>query len=135
MQAERQLAFLWGCVALSIVALAPVASPLIAGLPSCPLLALSGIPCPTCGSGRAAQLLSRFEFLEALRHFPLATLGWSALIGGGLLAGLAAIFGHGVPRPAGRWLPWIRWSLLAAVAANWLFLILSGAASYQSTAW
>ena len=111
---------------MAMIVMAPLTSELVAGLPACTFRELSGIPCPGCGSSRAAELLSRFQFLEALRRFPLATLGWTGLIGGGLLAGVAGICGGSIPYLSSRWLPWIRWGLVAAIIANWLLLIRTG---------
>ena len=123
MKPGRQLALIWGAVAIVLIAMAPLASTLASALPACPVREWTGIPCPGCGSGRASLLLARFEFVEAIRRFPLATLGWSLLVGGGLVAGAAGLRGHGVPRLAERWTPALRWSLIAAIALNWTYLV------------
>ena len=46
------------------------------GLPwRCPLIAVTGVPCPSCGSTRALAALAEFGLLAALRFNPLVVLG------------------------------------------------------------
>lgn len=72
----------WRERALAIgLALAPVAAPLggAALLPGCPILALTGIPCPTCGASRAVDhaLGANPAFLEFNAPWAVAILaGW-----------------------------------------------------------
>ena len=122
---DRQLAFLWAGVALSLVVLSPLAPMFAAGLWGCPFKSLFGIPCPSCGTGRAALALSRFDPVEALVHYPLPTLAWIAFLGGGLVAGWQAWRGQSLPRI--RRLPiWVRVGIVAAIAANWAYSIATG---------
>jgi len=37
----------------------------------CPIRALLGVPCPTCGMSRAALALLRLDFAASLRYHPL----------------------------------------------------------------
>ncbi len=127
MKSGRQLGLLWGGVAVTLVALSPFASRFASLLPACRFKALLGIPCPTCGSTRAALALGRFEFLQALARFPLATIGWTVLIGGGLVAGIAALLGYGVPDPPTRLSLPVKIGLLLLFLANWAYLIATGA--------
>jgi hypothetical protein len=120
---------LWGSV-LSASALI-AAGWLRAGLPTplCPLHALSGIPCPTCGMTRATTALLHGDLAGALIWNPLATL----LIGGAALyvfyAAVVVIGKH----PRVRWSPptrtevrWIRISAILLIAANWAYLLWRG---------
>ncbi len=116
--ADRQLGFLWGAVALSLIVLSPLAPVIAAGLWSCPFKGLTGIPCPSCGTGRAALALARLDPIHALVHYPLPALAWMAFIAAGLVAGWRAW--HGRPLPRIRRLPaWVKIAIVAAVAANW----------------
>jgi Protein of unknown function (DUF2752) len=122
---DRQLALLWSAVALSLIALSPLAPKIAAGLWGCPFKALFGIPCPSCGTGRAALALARFEPLYALAHYPLPALAWIAFITGGLVAGGYAW--RRKPLPRIRRLPvWVRVGIVVAVAANWAYSIATG---------
>lgn len=127
MKPERQLGLLWGGVALLLVALSPMAPRLAETLPACPVRTLVDLPCPTCGSTRAALALSRFDVAAAISASPLATAGWAGLIIGGLVAGLLALWGRPLREP-----DWIqsapaRWALVAIVLANWIYLVGVGA--------
>ena len=127
MRPGRQLGFLWGGSVLAAMMLSPWAELIALGLPTCPWKRLLGIPCLSCGSGRAALALARFEFSEALIAYPLPTLAWTVFIVGGLLAGAGALLGRGVPSPPGRLSGWM-WAWFAAlVLANWAYLIATGA--------
>lgn len=121
----RQLGLLWGGVAIALLMAAPWAERFAAALPACPLHAISGVPCPTCGSGGAAVALARFDLPGAFAASPLAALGWIALVIGGLAAGVAALRGHAVPEGPRRLNAWQRAAIAAPVLANWGYLILS----------
>lgn len=127
MDPRRQLGFFWGGVAAALVALSPLAPRLAGALPACHFKALFGIPCPTCGTTRAALALARFDLLTALTAYPLATLAWILLVGGGLVAGVAALLGRGVPHPPNRLPLWARLGIVAVLLANWAYLIATGA--------
>jgi hypothetical protein len=123
---SRQLSLLWGAVALALVALSPLGATLAAALPSCLFRDFAGIACPTCGTTRAALALARLDPLRALAFNPLATLGWALLIGGGAIAGSAALANR--PLAAVR-LPTgvaARVGVIGVVLANWAYLIWAG---------
>jgi len=125
-RADRQLAWVWFAVA--------VAAPLLAwawvgvglGTPGCAFHRLTGIPCPTCGSSRAVVAALHGHLVEAFLWNPLVT----TVIGLFEICGLAAPFwfamGGKVPI-LGPSLPrWVRWAILAALLANWAWLIAHG---------
>ena len=97
--------------------------------PLCPLHALAGIPCPTCGSTRAASALVHGDLAAALAWNPIMTL---VMIGAALYVLYAAVVViRNLPRL--RWTPmtqsefrWIRISVILLLAANWGYLIWRG---------
>lgn len=123
MPAGRQLGLLWGGVAAALVLFAPLAERIAASLPGCPFRSLTGMPCPGCGSGGAAVALANFDPAAAFAASPLAAAAWIALVGGGLLAGLAALRGFALPELPSRLGAWPRASIAAAVLANWGWVI------------
>lgn len=131
MSSRRQLGLLWGGVALLVVALAPLAPQLAAALPPCPTKAFTGIPCPGCGTTRAALALGRLDVAAAFAVSPLAATAWIALVGGGLGAGLLSLAGVEPPAPprlTTRRAEWAwRIAVVGAVTANWLYLLATGA--------
>ena len=83
----------------------------------CPFFSLTGYPCPTCGSTRAAFALAQAKPLDALVLNPLATLGlvfapaW--LVARMLSPRLPALSSK-------RWF-WI--GLGAAMLINWIYVL------------
>lgn len=123
---RRQVALLWGGVALSFIALSPWASMLAGGLWNCAFKSLTGFACPTCGTTRAALALARFDFYSALTHYPLPTVGWVVFLGGGLIAGFMALAGRTPPAIPTRLPGWARASVLAVLLLNWAYSIATG---------
>jgi hypothetical protein len=108
-----------GLALLCAAAILPLDAPPLSLL-VCPLRAATGIPCLSCGFTHAFHFVVRGELRDALAASPL----------GALLAVLCAA--HAVWtlfRLAG--LPWaprvppraLRWTALAALSANWAFLV------------
>jgi len=121
---ERQLAYLWGVLAVSSLLLRPVwlaAAPL---LPHCAFRAITGVPCLSCGTTRAAVALLNGHLVDALAANPLAALAGLGFLLGGLLAPVWAALGLPVPRlsrpPAGA----LRISLVLLLLAGWSWVIL-----------
>jgi hypothetical protein len=57
---------------LPALALFALAALVVAGLPfRCPLLAITGVPCPTCGLTRATRLALHGQLADATRMHPL----------------------------------------------------------------
>jgi hypothetical protein len=121
---ERQLAFLWGGVALAGAAAAPFARVFAAALPGCLFRAVTGIPCPTCGGTHALLALVRFDVPAALAWNPLVTLGVLVFVFGGLIALARALGGRGIPDGAPP--RWAGGAAALAFAANWAFVIVRG---------
>ncbi len=123
--ADRQVGFLWAAVVLALLLLAPLAPFVASQLWSCPFKSLIGIPCPTCGTTRAALSLARLDVLGALVRYPLPTIGWVLFMVGGAGAGWLAWRNR--PLPALKPLPlWAKVGLVSAVLANWLYSIATG---------
>lgn len=123
---DRQLGWLWGAAALSLILLSPLAPTLAGGLWSCPFKLLTGIPCPSCGTARAALALADFQPLQAVIRYPLPTVAWTLFVGGGLIAGWRAWRGLPLPRIPRRLPAWAKLGLVAAVLANWAYSIATG---------
>jgi hypothetical protein len=124
-----QLGFLWGAAATSAAALALAApglgSRIGSVLPPCPVKALTSVPCPACGSGRATLALARLDLSAAFVSNPLFSAAALLFVAGGVVALALALSGRGVPEP--RTLPTaLRAALVLAVAANWAWLLLDG---------
>jgi hypothetical protein len=123
---SRQLALLWGAVAVVLVGASPWASLAGDALWDCTFKSWTGIPCPTCGTARAALALAQLDVLGALSRYPLPTMAWAFLIVGGLAAGAMALLGR-TPPEIPRSLPlWARASLIGAVLTNWMYSIAIG---------
>lgn len=123
-RADLPLAGLWAVAAAGAVALAPLA-PLFAGLlPPCPLHVMTGLPCPTCGTTRAALHLAHGDVLAALAVNPLAAGGLTLGVLGGLLAPAWVAVRGPLPRvtPERRW----RWLVAAVLAGNWIYVAARG---------
>lgn len=104
---------------------------LISGLPTplCPLHALTGIPCPTCGMTRATTALLHGHPVEALAWNPLATLAMGAAALYVLYAAVVVI--GKLPRlrwsaPTPNESRGIRISVIFLLTANWVYLIWRG---------
>jgi hypothetical protein len=112
-------------VAAALVLLAPFAGRLARSLPACPVRALTGWPCPTCGATRAALALADLDLGAAFVWNPLAAAALLLLVAGGLLAASLAALGRLPAEP--KTLPFAaRWAVAAALAANWVYLIWAG---------
>jgi hypothetical protein len=123
---SRQLAFLWGSVSLVLVGASPWAPLAGDALWSCTFKSWTGIPCPTCGTARAALALARLDVLGAFTRYPLPTIAWIFLIGGGFCAGAMALLGRTPPAIPSRLPAWGRAAVVAAVLANWMYSIATG---------
>jgi len=97
--------------------------------PLCPLHAMTGIACPTCGMTRAAAALLHGDFVTALAWNPLMTLIlWGATL---YVFYAAVVVIRKLPRfrwasPTPKEARWIRISVILLIAANWGYLLWRG---------
>lgn len=110
-----------------LLALSPLGSTLTTFLPACPVKGLLDLPCPTCGTTRAAVALSQLDLTGAFVVNPLAALAWIALVGAGLVAGFLAILDRPIREPVWQWSRSVRWLLVLGLVANWVYLVGAGA--------
>jgi hypothetical protein len=120
---ERQLAFVWGLLAVSSLALRPFWLAMAPLLPACPFRALTGLPCLSCGTTRTAVALLGGRPLDALATNPLAAAAGIAFIVGGLVAPIWAALRLPVPRLAVRPTRSLRLALVLLLLADWAWLI------------
>jgi hypothetical protein len=93
----------------------------------CPLRALAGVPCATCGMTRAFVALARGDVAAALAASPagalLAALGWAFA----LAALLRPALGFEWPAPGPRAARAAAVAAVLALLVNWAWLLASGA--------
>ena len=77
---DRQLALLWLAAAVSAVALRPLWIAFAPHLRPCIFRGLTGVPCPTCGTTRAATAFLNGELAGAFAANPLAALAGLILL-------------------------------------------------------
>lgn len=123
---DRRLGLLWGGVGLGVVVLSPLLSRLTSLLPPCPMKWLTGLPCPGCGTGRAARALAHVNVLDALRLNPLTAVGMLALVFGGIVVGGFALAGRPLRIPSPEPTAPLRAALALLLVANWLWLLVDG---------
>ncbi|MGH9324599.1 MAG: DUF2752 domain-containing protein [Vicinamibacteria bacterium] len=123
---NRQLAFLWGGVALVLVAASPFAPALSDSLWACAFKSWTGLPCPTCGTARAAVALADLDVMVALSRYPLPALGWIFFLSGGLYVSGLALLGRTPPAIPNHLPIWARALAVTAVLANWMYSIATG---------
>ena len=98
------------------------------GMPLCPMKAVTGIPCLTCGATRCASALAGFDFLLAIHMNPLVFGLFLFVIAWGVWSLLARFIPSlrvviVIPRPL--WVAMV--ALLVALAGfNWAYLIIDG---------
>src|SRR4051794_26787095 len=96
--------------------------------PPCLFHLVTGIPCPGCGSTRAILQLVQGHVAAALFFNPLATLAAFLLAVYCVYAALVLVFGWPRLRLSvpGLWGRLLRAAILAAIAANWWWVIAHG---------
>ena len=120
---ERQLALLWGVAAVSAWLLRPFWLALAPLLPACPFRAITGIPCPTCGSTHAAIALLHGRLGAALAANPLAATAGATFVLGGVAAPLWAALRWPVPEVPAPLPRWVRLAIAGVVVAGWAYVI------------
>ena len=86
--AERQLLGLWAAAAGGALLLFPLLPRLLRWVPGCPFKKMTGLPCLSCGTSRAALSLLGGDFASAFHFNPLASTAGVAFLAGVLLAPL-----------------------------------------------
>jgi hypothetical protein len=94
--------------------------------PRCPFLAVTGLPCVTCGATRSTIAFLHGDFLSALRWNPLAFVAFCALVAFDFYA--AIVFVGRTPRL--RVVDWTvteknaaRIVVISLLALNWIYLL------------
>jgi Protein of unknown function (DUF2752) len=123
---SRSVAFVWSGTVLVLLVLSRWASLIGDSLWECSFKSLTGLPCPTCGTTRAAIALAHFDFVSALERYPLPTVAWILFIVGGAVAGVLALAGRTPPAIPNRLPIWARWSFVAVLLLNWMYSIATG---------
>jgi len=123
---DHQVAVLWAVCAGLAVLLRPVWLASTGFLPACPWHALTGWPCPGCGSTRAIVRLLHGNLLGALGVNPLAACAAMVFVAGGLLAPVWLALGGSALSMS--WRPRPVWLAVSAGAflANWAWLAVAG---------
>ncbi len=122
-RAERQLAFVWGGLALACIVLRPLLSLAAPLLRPCVFRAVTGVPCPTCGATRGTLALLHGDLRQALMLNPLVAAAAGAFLVGGVVAPLWAWRRGTVPTWDGPLPLWLRIGIVLLIAANWAWVI------------
>jgi hypothetical protein len=93
----------------------------------CAFKALTGLPCPTCGSTRAAVHLARLDVASGVAMNPLFVAGATLLVTWGLADLLLMTRGRALGIEVSPGLARVlRAFAVAAIVANWAYLIAAG---------
>jgi hypothetical protein len=115
-------------LAVSVVAIVAGSGWLWLGLgwPRCPLLAITGYPCLTCGATRCAIAIGHGHFFQAWLWNPLALIGSCGLVVFDLYAAIVLV----ARLPRFRMVDWsrtqknaVRVGVIALILANWIYLL------------
>jgi hypothetical protein len=122
---ERQLAWLWGVVTVCSLLLRPFWLALAPFVPACPFRAITGLPCPTCGTTHAALALLDGRIGDAFVANPLAAMAGIGFVAGGLVAPAWAALTWPVPEVPTPLPTWARATIVAVLLAGWAYLIVT----------
>jgi len=120
---ERQLALLWFAAAVSAIVLRPLWLTVAPHLGSCVFRSLTGLPCPSCGTTRAATAFLHGHFLTAFANNPLAALAGLLFVAGAPIAVIWTTARWRVPSLPNPLSLRVRIGALCLIAANWIYLI------------
>jgi len=120
---ERQLALLWLAAAVSAVVLRPLWLAAAPHLHACVFRSLTGIPCPSCGTTRAAMAFLEGDLMTAFINNPLAALAGLLFVVGAPIAVIWTTAKMSVPSLSNPLPTWVRIGAVFLIAANWLYLI------------
>ncbi len=113
-------------VLLLLLGVAVATFPLnVEGPVTCPFRLVTGLPCPTCGTVRAAHFLMRGEFSSALPLNPLSVALLLVAIPAALVLMLAnRVWGFAIDVTASSAERRAAWAVLAAlVLFNWVYVL------------
>ncbi len=117
------MAWLWGVTAVCSLLLRPFWLALAPLVPRCPFRTITGIPCPTCGTTRAAVALLDGQLAQALALNPLSTLAAVGFLAGGLIAPVWAAVKLPVPEVPTPLPRWARLGIVALLLVGWAWVI------------
>jgi hypothetical protein len=120
---ERQIALLWAVSAAAALVLRPFWLAVAPLVPPCPFRLLTGVPCLTCGTTRAAVAFLDARPLDALAANPLAAIAGAAFTLGGLAAPLWTASRLPVPDLGAPLARSTKVAIVAALLANWAWVI------------
>ena len=120
---DRQLALLWLAASVSAIALRPLWLTLAPLLRPCIFRALTGIPCPTCGTTRAATAFLNGDLAGAFSANPLAALTGLVFVVGAPLAAGWTMTRRRVPFFTGPLSMWTRITAVSVIGLNWIYVI------------
>ncbi len=123
---DRQVAILWAVCAGLAIALGPVWRAAAPFLPPCVWHAVTGWPCPGCGSTRAMLRLLHADVAGALATNPLTTTSAAGFVGLGLAAPVWFALGGMRPALDPGAKPRLMVLVAAIVVANWVWLFVHG---------
>lgn len=96
------------------------------GFPRCPLLAMTGYPCLTCGATRCAIAFGHGHFFQALHWNPLALVGLFGVVLFDVYAAIVLVTGSRRLRLT-NWTRTekniARLAVIALLLANWIYLL------------
>jgi len=122
---EKQLLLLWGAAAAGSLVFRGWLLRLSLHFPPCPFRTLTGLPCLTCGTGRAGRAFLHGDLATALHFNPLSTVAALVFLAGGLLGPLWVLLGLPVPERLAL-SPLQRGLVVAILAAAWGWQIARG---------
>ena len=123
---EGQLLWLWGVAAAGALLLWPFLPRLAGLLPGCPFKRLTGLPCLSCGTTRAALSLLRGDLAAAFRFNPISAAIGISFLAGGLLAPVWALLRWPVPDALPAATPARRVAGIAFLVAAWGWQVIRG---------
>jgi hypothetical protein len=111
----------WGMIIIFVLAISRYLPAL-----GCPFHNLTGLPCLSCGSSRAADALWRGDFIQMFYFNPLMVTFCAGLLFFSLLKLLEYIFRLKLNIEFGRKeVVFARYFLVFTIAGNWLFLVVN----------
>jgi len=122
---DRQLALLWLAAAVSAIALRPLWLNLTPLLRPCVFRALTGFPCPTCGTTRAATAFLNGELTAAFAANPLGALAGLIFVVGAPPAVAWTMTRTKVPLVTGPLPMWTRITAASLIGLNWVYVIVT----------